>query len=270
MRLSKPSTLLASAVLAAGMAVTAAPALAAGTVAVTQTDLGADWFTADTRAAGDLQFADVDGRGAALLSTTASNADKVQLLTDRYDGVRLADLTELRYTTYKLPTGGFVAGLPALNLRLDTNGDEVADSYLVYEPYQDQGNAAVLTGEWQTWDAVNDGDAVWWGSGPVAAAGCGQSADCPLDDVLALFPDATITEAPDFPGSLGLNLGSSNPDTSGAVDWLSVGVAGDTTTFDFGPRVWTKEDCKKGGWATNFPGAYKNQGQCVSSFASGR
>ena len=34
-----------------------------------------------------------------------------------------------------------------------STGDGTPDAYMVYEPYQDQGNAAVQTGVWQNWDA---------------------------------------------------------------------------------------------------------------------
>jgi hypothetical protein len=33
---------------------------------------------------------------------------------------------------------------------------------------------------------------------------------------------------------------------------------------------YTKDQCKNGGWQTNFPaGTFKNQGDCVSFFATG-
>jgi hypothetical protein len=43
----------------------------------------------------------------------------------------------------------------------------------------------------------------------------------------------------------------------------------DTYTFDAAP---TKDSCKKGGWEefTSSPGPFKNQGDCVSHFASGK
>jgi len=185
--------------------------------------------------------------------------------------VWVADLTGLSYRGYRADTeSGFAAGLPGLNRRLDLDADGDPDNYLVYEPYQDQGNDAVQTETWQTWDAYRGGAALWWGNGPVAAEGCGQATPCTLPVLLDLFRDATIREDPatdGFRGSLSLNAGSYNPDQVGAVDRLSVGVGDETTTFDFGSRPLGKADCKKGGWETNF-NDYRDQGDCVSHFAS--
>jgi hypothetical protein len=49
----------------------------------------------------------------------------------------------------------------------------------------------------------------------------------------------------------------------------NVQINDDTYTFDAAP---TKDSCKKGGWEefTSSPGPFKNQGDCVSHFASGK
>ncbi len=77
---------------------------------------------------------------------------KVQLFTDLYDGVTLADIDGIGYSTY-LETPPGVVPMAALNLRVDLTGDGQPDAYMVYEPYQAQGNAALQTGVWQNWDA---------------------------------------------------------------------------------------------------------------------
>ena len=168
------------------------------TVVVTPASLGGgDWFTADTRAPGTGTFENGPatpplGTGKLELSTPDYTA-KVQLFTDQFDGVALADIEGIGYSTYRDPAStGFIAGVAALNLRVDLTGDGNPDAYLVYEPYQDQGNAAVQTGVWQDWDAYQGGGAKWWIN--TGAPGCGQATPCTWSTIVAAFPTATIEE----------------------------------------------------------------------------
>ena len=111
----------------------------------------------------------------------------MQLFTDLYDGVALADIDGIGYSTYRDPAStGFIAGVSALNLRVDLTGDGQPDAYMVYEPYQDQGNAAVQTGVWQNWDAYRGGTAKWWIN--TGAGGCGQATPCTWSTIVAAFP----------------------------------------------------------------------------------
>ena len=210
---------------------------------------------------------------------TLTNPEKVQLFTDRYDGVKLADIDGIGYSTYRDPAStGFIAGVSALNLRVDLTGDGQPDAYMVYEPYQDQGNAAVQTGVWQDWDAYNGGNAKWWLN--TGAGGCGQATPCTWNAIVAAFPNATIEEGINCgpggvkvpcPGSLGLNQGSFNSGIISNADALYVNVNGDKTTFDFErdlPMPTSKDQCKNGGWK-NYGTTFRNQGDCVSFVASG-
>ena len=263
------------------------------TVVVTPADLGNGWYTADTRAAGTGTFENGPatpplGTGSFELSTPGpTGAAKVQLFTDEYDGVALANITALGYSTYRDPAStGFVATVASLNLRVDITGDGNPDRYFVYEPYQDQGNTAVQTGAWQSWDAYRGGAAKWWSNNATPLT-CDQNNPCTWSNLLLTYPGATIQEgincgpggvtAP-CPGSLGVNQGSSNPDIISNVDALSVGVNGTTTTYNFEltppppPTPPSKDACKKGGWANYTDDAgrpFANQGDCVSYFATG-
>ena len=256
------------------------------TEVVTQADVdvvGGDWYSADTRPPGTGTFE--NGPDSPPLGTgsfelqTITNPEKVQLFTDRYDGVALADIEGIGYSTYRDPAStGFIAGVAALNLRVDLTGDGQPDVYMVYEPYQDQGNAAVETGVWQNWDAYRDGDAKWWIN--TGAGGCGQNTPCTWDTIVGLFPGATIEEGVNCgpgggkvpcPGSLGLNQGSFNSGIISNADALYVSVDGDKTTFDFErdlPLPTSKDQCKNGGWE-NYGTTFRNQGDCVSFVASG-
>ena len=269
----------------------ASTALAATTVVVTPADLGTSWFPADTRPPGTGTFE--NGPATPPLGTgsfelqTLTNPEKVQLFTNEYDGVALADIDGIGYSTYRDPAStGFEAGVAALNLRVDLTGDGNPDAYMVYEPYQDQGNAAVQTGVWQDWDAYNGGAAKWWIN--TGAGGCGQATPCTWATIVSLYPNATIEEGPNCgpggvttpcTGSLGVNQGSFNAGIISNADALYVSVNGDETIFDFEltppppPQPTTADDCKKGGWM-NFARAngssFKNQGDCIQYVNTGK
>ena len=185
--------LMASALMLGGVATANA---ADTTVTVTPADLaGTDWYTADTRAPGTGTFENGPatppaGAGSFELRTDTSTA-KVQLFTDLYAGTALADIDGIGYSTYRDPAStGFVAGVAALNIRVDLDGNGTADAYMVYEPYQDQGNAAVQTGVWQDWDAYNGGNAKWWIN--TGAGGCGQATPCTWSLVSAVQAAAVV------------------------------------------------------------------------------
>jgi hypothetical protein len=277
----------------AGLAVFAfaAVTVAATTVVVTPADLGTTWHTADTRPPGTGTFENGPatppyGTGSFELQTL-TDPEKVQLFTSVYDDTLLSSIQGIGYSTYRDPAStGFSAGVAALNLRIDITGDGNPDAYMVYEPYQDMGNAAVQTGVWQDWDAYRGGAAKWWIN--TGAGGCGQATPCSWSTIVGLFPTATIQEGPNCgpggvkvpcPGSLGLNQGSFNSGIISNADGLYVNVNGNTTTYDFEltppppPQPSTKDDCKKDGWKTLFRAdgsAFKNQGDCVQYANTGK
>jgi hypothetical protein len=128
---------------------------AASTVTVTPADLGNDWFPADTRAPGTGTFENGPatpplGSGSFEMKTP-DNTAKVQLFTDLYDGVQLADIDGIGYSTYRSAAPAGSPTVAALNIRVDLDGNGSADAYMVYEPYQDLGNAAVQNNTWQCW-----------------------------------------------------------------------------------------------------------------------
>ncbi len=63
-----------------------------------------------------------------------------------------------------------------------------------------------------------------------------------------------------------LKAGSGWASFDGNVDALTIGIGGSTTSYNFELGPTSEEGCRNGGWV----GIYKNQGQCVSSFAKNR
>jgi hypothetical protein len=240
------AALTISAMMLAGVA-TAGAADTTQTVTAASLAPGGHWYTADTRGTGTGTFengpaAPPLGTGSFEASTPDASA-KVQLFTDLYDGTQLAAVDGIGYSTYRDPSStGFVPGEVALNVRVDLNGDGTPDAYMVYEPYQDLGIAAVQTGVWQSWDAYRGGAAKWWLSN--GAGGCGQATPCTWSAIVAANANANaqVKEGtscgnatfpkPVCPGSLGLNQGSGNGGIVSNGDALYVSVGGNRTTFD--------------------------------------
>ncbi len=232
------AALMTSAIAFSGLATASADT----TETVTPADLGNGWYEADTRAPGTGTFENGPatpplGDGSFELRTPDSSA-KVQLFTDAYDGVLLADIDGIGYSTYNETTG---VAMVAINMRVDLTGDGNPDVYMVYEPYQDEGNGALQQNVWQDWDAYKGGSAKWWintGGG----IGCGQATPCTWDTIVGAYPNATIEEGLNCgpggvkvpcPGSLGFNQGSGNAGAVSNGDALYVSVDGEKTTFDF-------------------------------------
>ena len=212
----------------------------------------ATWYTSDTRVGGGVVLtAATDpgasgiagpegfGNGSLALTTNGQNSAKAQLFTNQFGGTSLADVSRISYQTFQHPThlleGGFEDGAPAINLTVDTNGTDVAGGFttLVYEPYN-SGND-VQNNVWQEWVATGAGQN--WASSRVINLDCttssgGNPAGPPFE-----APSAIATRCPGAVVlSLGVNVGSYNPNYVTAVDAIEFGVGEKVTTFDFGPK----------------------------------
>jgi hypothetical protein len=204
------------------------------------------------------------GLGSLNLVTTTGN-DKVYLFNYDHTGTRLADVEEIAYRTYR--NSGSLQQVAALNVEIDRNGGtlEPGDySVLVFEPVYNTDQGPVVSGEWQSWDAYNGGQARWWSSRAIPGV-CALDCFVTWDAIVAANPDATIV------GGFGVNQGGGNPGLDTNADDLTLGYGGESTTYDFEPLVGpptSKDQCKNGGWQTFNNPAFKNQGDCVSYVAT--
>jgi hypothetical protein len=141
------------------------------------------------------------GSGSAFETLPDGNAF-VAFRSTAYDGVLLANITSLTYSTYVATNQNSQA--PYISLRLDTNNDGVADDSFNFEPAYQTGGYSNMPGAgpfpdqctdtdvncfpkntWVDWDARNGG---WW-------AGSDGNIGPPLDSFatyLADHPSATI------------------------------------------------------------------------------
>ena len=206
----------------------------------------------------------------SLETVTPTGADKVVLFNYDHVGTSLADIDKMGYATYR-DTGAVANQVPAINIQVDINGGTLQPgdfTTLVFEPVYNTGQGAIQDDVWQTWDAYQGGQAIWWSSNPIPGAP-NRDTFVTWDTILANNPNATIV------GGYGINQGSGNPALTAASDILSLGYNSECVTYDFEPyEVATNKDaCKNGGWKTlrRLGGSpFKNQGDCIQYVNTGK
>jgi hypothetical protein len=249
-----------------------AAVLAAGTVEVNPTDLGSTWSWSGMGAGtGTFVTGPANppaGVGSFEMTTTVENVDKSTLVTSDFLGDLLSAMSALDYWTYRSGTSTSAPyTAPSINIAIFTNasGPGTGFATLVFEPLYAYGNDAINDDEWQHWDAFEPTQTGfaggWWVTRDVGAL-CAFECYADFATILANAPNATIV-------SVGLNVGRGPASFIGAVDALSLTMAGETTTYDFEPLHPDKSTCKQGGWVDFLGPAFKNQGDCVSWFATG-
>ena len=236
-------------------------AMAANTVVVTPSNVQG-WSTADTRLGGAVSFvADSTapaGSGALQLTTDATTFAKAQYLHAASDP--LAKVTDFSYYT-KQNSAPFSGADPSYQIPVHLTGTS-GFTTLVFEPYQNPLEGAVIPGVWQKWDVANG---LFWSSRTVACSNGtvvgtpGGPASYTLSQIESLCPSAVTL-------GFGVNIGSNNPSYNVETDLVTY----NGTAYDFEPTLTptSKDACKDGGWSTFNTPAFKNQGDCVSYIAS--
>lgn len=195
--------------------------------------------------------------------------DKVFLFNYDHVGTPLNSIDGMAYSTYRDPTSVTTSPyqVPSINIQVDANGPSVAGGFttLVFEPVYNTSQGTVTPGVWQTWDAYNAGQAIWWSSRPINGClipPCFQT----WDTIIANNPDAVIV------GGYGVNQGSGNGGLTASTDALKLSYGDTCLSYDFEPFRATNE-CKNGGWQTMTRAdgtPFKNQGDCVSYVNTGK
>ena len=198
---------------------------------------------------------------------TPTGADKATLFNYEQVGTRLDDIRSMSYHTYR--TAGQLQQVAAINLQVDINGAAPGGfTTLVFEPVYNTSQGAVVSGVWQSWDAYNGGNAIWWSSNPIPSAP-NRDTFVPWSTIVAANPDAVVI------GGYGVNQGSGNPGLVTAVDALHFDTPTSAVTWDFEPfrQPASADNCKKGGWQTlkrADGSSFKNQGDCIQYVNTGR
>ncbi|SDS20138.1 hypothetical protein SAMN04488570_1354 [Nocardioides scoriae] len=231
---------LTAAVAGLTAALVTGPALAAGAGTISVPDDFAKPLS-DTRATGHYQ---VVGTGLRVWTEGSTSTDKVAEYVATSTPLASAGEPSLELTNN---TDGTIP--PGFQLVTDFDGDGSADGILVGE--------RVYGGDW--W-ASNSSKPFVKAGAPVTGAGSGTPWHGSLDQWRAAFPQAQVQ-------AYGFSLGSG---VKG--DWTidALTFAGTRYTFATPVVLTSRDQCKNGGWATSTKPVFRNQGECVSSFASAK
>jgi hypothetical protein len=164
---------------------------------------------------------------------------RIRLRKGGYSGTLLADLTELKYSTYVVQNCPTIMGL-----QIDVNGDDAVDFNIFYEPrqyIQSAGFPPLVLNTWQQWDALNQG--VWHIEGGVVPLPGGLAdRECTIPELIAGFPNARIIDVPPAGHSgegirftIGGTPRSLFDNTIGYFDALIIGTKNEqhSTLYDF-------------------------------------
>lgn len=163
------------------------------------------------------------GIGSVLFTLPERN-DKAWFVTTDYSGTLIKDLTALNYFTFRVSGGNlFASSNPVIQT--------VEGVTFHYEPYYPAAHT-IEFGKWQFWDALdNTGPNGGWNhhATPPGTPCDWNRLTCTWAEFAAAYGDYTIT-------NIFINNGSWwHPDFVGAIDALTIGVNGTTTTYDFEP-----------------------------------
>jgi hypothetical protein len=231
---------LAAAGLAASVMTLSGPASAAGAGTI---HVPSDFVPtlSDTRATGHYE---VVGTGLRVWTEGSTSTDKVAEYVATSTPLAATGEPVLEYTN---TTGG---GVPGFQQVVDFDGDGAADGILVGEP-------AFYGNDW--W--VNNGAEEFVKDGaPSHTGGSGSANHGTLAQWRSAFPDANVL-------AFGFSLGS-GVKGDGVINALD--FASTRYTFVKDVKLTSKDQCKNGGWATSTQPVFRNQGDCVSSFASAK
>jgi hypothetical protein len=203
------------------------------------------------------------GSGSAQISVIGTQ--RRNLATYRFSGTPLADITELRFSTYNPSAGnpGSSNRSAYLQFNVDFDGSDTWQRRLVYVPSR---NGTVIQDQWQEWDAISSGNALWTYSGSTWPGGGSGGTAKTWSQILAQYPGVRIRVSDSW---LGMRVGEPYPDGyTENLDAFELSTAGNEQIFDFEavmPAPTDKDQCKDDGWRTFTDPPYKNQGECVSA-----
>ena len=206
------------------------------------------------------------GTGSFGMSTPLVN-DKATLFNFEHIGTPLSSIDAMAYSTYR--SAGSLQQVAALNIAVDENGPLPGGfTTLVFEPVYNTAQGAVVSGAWQRWDAFNGGAATWWSTRAIPGV-CAISCYVSWGAIVAANPNATIL------GGIGINQGGGNAGLTSSVDNFTLGYGTNSVTYDFEQFVTPSslQSCMNDGWmsvTTNTGAAFKNQGQCIKFFNTGK
>jgi hypothetical protein len=219
----------------------AGPAQAATTGTIYVSD-DFDKALSDTRATGHYE---VQGAGLHVYTAGNTSTDKVAEYIATNTALAQVGTPSLAYHD----TGSDLKD-PGYQLVVDLDDDGHNDGILVGE--------AIYNGNWWLGDHRDFKASVDIRAAAPKEPGGGGAENGTLQQWSSKFPNAVVT-------AFGFSLGSGVLG-DGVIDSMS--FAGTIYTFAVPVVLTSKDECKDGGWARSTHPAYRNQGACVSHFAT--
>lgn len=226
----------------------------AATTTVTPSNPQGWIFNGDPTTATPYEFSEAEfstGEGSLYVNPIGDTNPRDKFIAALPLGIPVADLDSVSYD-FLIAGDGTVVDANQFYLNVYTN---LPGSTTFYDCRFDYVPTAGSTTDFTT--ATFDATAT-----PTAIAG----ANCP----------ATLAEM--VAGStvkfIAVNVGDTSTNDTGLAGYLDnviVNINGDSNAYDFEQNpvtLTTKEACKNNGWKTSEAPIFKNQGDCVSSFAS--
>jgi hypothetical protein len=184
------------------------------------------WSTADTRPGGTVNFV-VDPtspapKGALQLTTDFTTTAKAQYL--HAANISLAKVNQLSYYT-KQVSAPFVGADPSYQLIVYLTGGTTGFTTLVFEPYQNTAQGAVINNVWQKWNVATG---QFWSTHTVVCSNGtvlgtpGGPASYTLAQIKTMCPTAAAA-------GFGVNIGSNNPSYNVETDLFNF----NGTTYNF-------------------------------------
>lgn len=190
---------------------------------------------------------------------------RIMVLPSAHD-VKLRYLKALEYSTYLYETDDAGRSVPRMILYVDfdrKDGNKAADAKLVFDPALNLAPGQMIeTGTWQSWDAFQDGQALWYiaeaPAGTVIA--CTAQNPCTFDEITSKFRYAALTK---YSGGVAIEVGGhDNEHVDSLIDEVTIGTKHSyLTTYDFeagGPVTYSQ--CKYSGWV----GFFTSEGACIA------
>jgi|GEM_PF-1271184 len=182
------------------------------------------------------------GDGSAQISV--SGAQRRNLATYLFSGIKLANITELSFTTYNpsAGNGGSATRSAYLNFNVDFNGSDAWQRRLEFVPANNDGVTQDL---WQEHDAIDGGTALWGWSGFADNGNQWPDGNTVAlrswNDLLVAFPDIAVRTTDSW---LGLRVGEPYADGyTENIDSFTIGTQSGfskhTVTYDFEPTAVT-------------------------------
>lgn len=176
------------------------------------------------------------GTGSLIFQLTGPEDAQI-INTPKFSGIRIADITTLKYSSFQSPRNS--SNTNAITLQLVVSASPGNNGYqgrMSFEPYLNNGGT-IEWGRWDQWDALNHGNAIWWFTNPEFFNNhCPQSSPCTLSQMLSYFPNLMIhTYSHNFENGIILKSGLGWEDFRGDADGLIIGLKNsrEDTIYDF-------------------------------------